>query len=650
MGRILVIEDEPGTQLLLQSRLHDLGHEVVTAPTGAMGVMEARGGGFDLFLVDVMLGSGIDGYEVCRRLKAMPHCHGVPVVLVSGVVKNRDELHRGYEAGCESFLIKGDITLLEDVVRAMLRIKSLQDDLGMQNRLLDEHNRRLQEERARGAELEDALRGGGSNPEMLKELVSSKAEALLVVDGDGVVALVDRGAREMFGKELEGRQLGALAVGTGLEAYVRDARTEPREGFRFDLAGGNGRETRKLTASILPLMVRAGHADRGYKVVLLSDSTKRQVAADVLRVQEKGAPRRELGPLIEAARFAFHPSSLLGISPPMSELRRTVMDTAGTDVPCLIVGEEGTGKQRVARALHFGSARSGHFVPVQCGALSPEELEVELFGAIKGATPEVVADRPGLFHHAEGGTLFLDDLGRMPLSLQKRLIQFIETGEIQRVGSKKPEKVGVRMVCSLGQDFDRAADDGRVQPELHNILSRHLLRVPSLRDRLMDVPMLAQHFLARFGATLGQPEFSDEAMWVLENYDWPGNVRELKSYIERACGAATDPIIEVDHLPQPLRDLHLRLKDQNLIAPARRLEERIGGTHVATPMRYGGGGPVVGGPVDGIEDDEVSLEAYEKKALLRALDITEGDKLAAARKLGIGKSTLYRKLKRYDIR
>ena len=189
MGRILLIEDDPGTQLLLQSRLKDLGHEVVTAPTGAMGVMEARSGSFDLFLVDVMLGSGIDGYEVCRRLKGMPHTHGVPIVLVSGIVKNREELHKGYEAGCEQFLIKGDMTLLEDVVRAMLRLKSLQDELAIQNRLLDDHNRRLQEEKARAADLESAIVGSGGDVSRAVAGVSARCTALLVVDADGVVTL-----------------------------------------------------------------------------------------------------------------------------------------------------------------------------------------------------------------------------------------------------------------------------------------------------------------------------------------------------------------------------------------------------------------------------------------------------------------------------
>jgi len=654
VGRILVIEDEPGTQLLLQSRLQDLGHQVTTAPTGAMGLMEARSGGYDLFLVDVMLGAGIDGFEVCRRLKAMPHAHGVPVVLVSGHVKTREELHRGYEAGCEAFLIKGDITLLEDVVRAMLRIKSLQDDLAMQNRLLDEHNRRLQEERQRGAELESALRELPATSGAIRELATSRPDALLLVDPEGVVRLVDRGAREFFGKDLEGRTLGQLAVGTGLEAYVRDARTEPREGFRFDVGARAGRDVQHLTATVLPLVPRPGHGDPGLKIVLLMDAGKRQVAAEILRVQENGVPKRELGPLLEAARFAFHPSSLLGLSPQMSHLRAELQRLAGTDHPVLVVGEEGSGVGRVGRALHFGANRSGPFVPLQCGALSNDAMEAELFGHVKGAFEGAHADRPGLLQQADRGTLFLEDVGRLSCELQTRLLEVLETGRVRRVGATKAEPVKVRVVAAASPTIEFEVEQGRFSRELFRHLSTATVVVPALRDRLMDVPLLVQHFLQRFGASLGQAELDGEATWVLENYDWPGNVRELKSCIERACANSKDPVIGLEQLPQALRDLQSKLMDKHAIPPARRREERTAGTH--QPGRAFAPAGFPRGPAFGNfrpepqEEEPVSLELFEKKALLRALDETGGDKLAAARLLKIGKSTLYRKLKRYDIK
>jgi DNA-binding NtrC family response regulator len=635
MGRILVIEDEPGTQLLLQSRLHDLGHEVITSPNGAMGVMEARSNQFDLFLVDVRLGSGIDGYEVTRRLKAMPHTHGVPVVLVSNQVKSREELHKGYEAGCESFLIKGDITLLEDVVRAMLRIKSLQDDLAMQNRLLDDHNRRLQDERGRAGDGESA-RPAASAPRD----PAQRPEAMLVVDADGVVALVDRGAREVFGKNLEGAHIGQLAPGTGIEAYVRDARTEPREGFRFDLAALGGREERRLVVAVMPLMARPGHQDRGYRVVLAYDAARRP-SLDA----PEGAPRRDVGPLVEAARFAFHPSSLLGISPQIGELRSTALKLAGEDGSVLLIGEPGTGRERMARALHFGANRAGPFVLFGCASIAPERVEAELFGQAKG--PGVEVERPGLFHQAHRGTLYLYDVHALPADVQQRLIEYFTTGKIRRAGGKREEKVKVRLVSSSGRELEQQVELGRFSGELQRLLSATTLKMPTLRERIEDVPVLAQYFLARSGAALGTPEFSDNALWVLENHLWPGNVRELEHAIERACANAKDPVIDVEQLPQALRDLQGKLISQDQIAPQRPRVERISGTHL--PPRFIAGQPPAQAQPAG-KDEEVSLEYYERMGLLKALDHTKGDKLAAARLLKIGKSTLYRKLKRYDIK
>ena len=632
MGRILVIEDEPGTQLLLQSRLHDLGHEVITSPNGAMGVMEARSNLFDLFLVDVRLGNGIDGYEVTRRLKAMPHTHGVPVVLVSNQVKSREELHKGYEAGCEAFLIKGDITLLEDVVRAMLRIKSLQDDLAMQNRLLDEHNRRLQADGPRG---EVEVKGAAT----ASREPAQRPEAMLMVDAEGVVVLVDRGAREVFGKDLEGRHLGQLAVGTGIEAYVRDARTEPREGFRFDLAAVGGREERRLVASVVPLMARPLHADRGFRVVLAYDAARRPPLD-----APEGAPRREVGPLIEAARYAFHPSSLLGISPQVGELRTTVLRLSSEDTPVLLIGEPGTGRERTARALHFGATRAGPFVMLGCASIAPERLEAELFGQAKG--PGVEVERPGLIQQAHKGSLYLADVHALPAELQTRLLEYLTVGKTRKAGGKREEKLKVRLLCSSGRELEQQLDAGKFSPELHRLLSTQVLRLPPLRDRLLDVPVLAQHFLARHGAALGTPEFTDNALWVLENYVWPGNVRELEHAIERACSVAKGPIIDVEQLPQALRDLQAKLVAQDNLAPHRPRSEKIAGTHL--PGRF----PDPKQPAAEAKppSEEISLEHFEKIALLRALEETEGDKLAAARLLKIGKSTLYRKLKRYDIK
>ena len=272
MKRILLIEDDTGAQLLYRNRLTDLGYEVVVSATGAMGLVEARAAAFDLYLVDIELGKGIDGYEVCRRLKTIPEIHSVPVVLISGRVKSQEDLHRGYEAGCQSFLVKGDLMLLEDIVRAMLRIKSLQDDLALQNRLLEDRNRRFEAEQARNADLSRALssqKGHGGREHV-------RPVGMLLVDGEGVVCASDRGARDLFGQIIDGKHLAMLAPDSRLEADVRNARTEPHEAIRFEAPERNGRMARQLVASVHPFVPQPGRAEPALRLVQLHDAAERR--------------------------------------------------------------------------------------------------------------------------------------------------------------------------------------------------------------------------------------------------------------------------------------------------------------------------------------------------------------------------------------
>ncbi len=663
MGRILVIEDEPTARLMLQSRLEDLGHEVATAPTGAMGLMEARAARFDLFVVDVVLGAGVDGYEVTRRLKAMPQTHGVPVVLLSGQNTSREDLHRGYEAGCEAFLIKGDMTLLEDVVRAMIRIKSLQDDLGMQNRLLEEQNRRLQEEKQRGADLELALRESGARALVFRALAAGRPDGMLVVDAEGLVQYADRGAREILGSDLETRQLGRIAPASGLEAFVRDARTEPREGFRFDLGGRGGRPVRSLSASVIPVVSQTGTAEApNLKVVILLDAGKRRVAGEMLRMQEQGVPRREMGPLLDAAREVYHPGSILGEDERIALVRRTVAEYAKTDRAVLIEGERGVGKGRIARTLHYGGTRSGAFVPVDCAALAPEVLEVELFGHVKGAFTGALSDRAGAFQQAHMGTIFLSSVEALPLPLQEGLLAALTTGTVQRIGAARPEQVDVRVIAATSAHLEAAARAGTFRPELLERLRMVAVAVPPLRDRAADIPLLVEHYLHLFGADQRSVELGGEALWVLESYDWPGNVGELETTIERACAMTRDGTIGVEDLPGALRELSRDLARASelpthpravLARPGTRAGDlagpgpgRVHATARPAPAGRNDHAPPAEEPEPIVE---VSFDAYEKLAIERALEETGGDRLAAARLLKVGKSTLYRKLKRHGI-
>jgi len=655
LSRILLIDDESATRLILHNRLKDLGYVVVTAENGAKGLLEARESNFDLVLVDASLSTGINGFEVCRRLKQTPQTSAVPVLMLSKHTSSREELHKGYDSGCEAFLLKSDMGNLEDVIRAMLRIKSLQDDLARQNRALEDANRRLQQERQRGADLETSEKGPGEQALVVRELAAGRPDGVLLVDSEGVVRHADRGARELLGASLEGKNLGRLAPATGLEAFVRDARTEAREGFRFDLPGRDGRSGRSLSASVVPLVGNPGERDPGLRVVLLIDAGRRRVATELMRTQEYAIPRREVGVLLDAARVAFGPATLIGSSPAMTRVRAQVAEGARSIEPVLLLGEPGTGKEHTARAIHFGGFASGPFLPLNCSALSPANLDAELFGVVKGATPEAVIDRPGLFQQATSGSVFLEDVERLTSELQGKLLRVVKERQVQRVGSERAEPTSARILAASSSDLHAAAAAGAFLPELLDRLSTIEIRLSPLRERIEDVAGLTQHFLQRYGCTSPELEVTDEALFVLESHDWPGNVGELEAAVERACANATGDVIGVEELPAALRELHGTLPRRDLVPSPRRARVSIGGTHTA----IGEGAPAVARVTPSIPEprkpweigpeEPVSLDLYEKKALLRALEETHGDKLAAARLLKVGKSTLYRKLKRYGI-
>jgi len=621
VNRILLIEDESSSQLLYKNRLSDLGYDVAVAATGAAGLMEARAAGFDLFLVDIDLGKGIDGYEVCRRLKTIPELHGVPVVLISGHVRAQEDLHKGYEAGCQSFLVKGDLMLLEDVVRAMLRIRSLQRDLTLQNRLLEERHRRLEAFTSRTTDLEQALSSGtvrNSAPVL-------RPDGLLLVNGDGVIQMADRGARELFGHELEGRHLASLAPESRLEALVRDARTEVHDGIRFLLPERTGRAPRQILASIVPLVPHPDRVEPMPRVVLLHDG-RRPLDNQVGDVT---ALRRERGPLLEAAREVFQPQAMLGTSPAVRELRARLARAARSDAPVLLQGPAGSGKGLAARILHYSGERGGTFVTFACGASGPRELERELFGAAKTAREP---EQAGAVQLAQGGTLYLQDVERLPLELQQRIEMLVASGRVTRAGASVDEKADVCLVLGSRRDLAREAESGQFAPALHARIAAETLRLPALVESPADLEILTQHFLARH-ARFEETRLSPEASAALAHHGWPENVLELARTLQSACEVARTNEVRLEDLPATLVDSFRARSASEPRAPLPRARPRPGF-------------------LQEVELDSAAslLDVYEKHALLHALAETGGDKLAAARLVGVGKSTFYRKLKTHGIR
>jgi len=306
--------------------------------------------------------------------------------------------------------------------------------------------------------------------------------------------------------------------------------------------------------------------------------------------------------------------SIVGRSPEMEKLYRIIAKAAHSSHPVLILGESGTGKEMVARSIHFsGPFRDKPFIPVDCGSLVPTLIESELFGYVKGAFTGAVQSKDGLLAIAEGGTVFLDEVGELPVDLQAKLLRAIQEKEIRPVGSTKRIPINVRILAATNRDLEQAVAQGTFRRDLYFRLNVLSLRIPPLRERRQDIPLLAGHFLERLSRSSGQERIlSDDALKTMLAYDWPGNVRELENCLERACAFTTGPMIHLADLPT---DIH----SANSSVPT------------------GGNGST----------KIVPMAELEKQTILNAIAQLNGDKLLAAQLLGIGKTTLYRKLKEY---
>jgi len=307
---------------------------------------------------------------------------------------------------------------------------------------------------------------------------------------------------------------------------------------------------------------------------------------------------------------------LVGHAPEMEKLYRIIAKAAHSTHPVLILGESGTGKELVARSIHFaGPNKDKPFIPVDCGSLVPTLIESELFGYVRGAFTGAVRSKEGLLATAEGGTLFLDEVGELPIDLQAKLLRAIQEREIRPVGGTRAMPINVRILAATNRDLDAAVSQGTFRRDLYFRLNVLTLRIPPLRERKSDIPLLLGTFLDKINrSTAMQHTVGDDALRLMLNYDWPGNVRELENCIERACTTCSLPTIHVTDLPSQVRDFQAQAA-----AP-----EPVDGPAAITP-----------------------LDELEKQAILHAIQVLDGDKLEAARRLGIGKTTLYRKLKEY---
>ena len=322
------------------------------------------------------------------------------------------------------------------------------------------------------------------------------------------------------------------------------------------------------------------------------------------------------------------PHSLVGQSPQICEIRRLIEKLGRTRTPVLLLGESGTGKEVVARAIHAANP-AGEFVPIDCGALVGPLVESELFGHTKGAFTGAAEAKRGLIEVAAGGTAFFDEIGDLPLEMQVKLLRLLQEREFRPVGSLKQIKANIRVIAATHHDLARDAARGAFRLDLYYRLNIVSLRLPPLRDRKEDIPELIDFFLARFGAG---HKLTPDTLEAMLNYDWPGNVRELQNSIERMVALNTGPWLHIADLPSSLQN-HRLVSDSPMASAVAAGSETAQLPLLRTPPRPNG----------------LFLPAVEKETILKALETTHGDRAKAAQLLGIGRTTLYRKLKEYKI-
>jgi DNA-binding NtrC family response regulator len=453
--------------------------------------------------------------------------------------------------------------------------------------------------------------------------MSETKSILLIDDDESLRRVVEYNLRE-DGYEVVTAENGRVGLQrfqeTGADLVLTDIRMPEMDGVEL-------MARLKAMAPDLPIIVLTAHgtidsAVEAMKVgafdYLTKPFSRDQLLAAVRKALELGALASENRQLRQFVRERFSFASMIGGSRAIRAVTDTAARVAGSDTTVLLEGESGTGKELLAKAIHVNSSRStGPFVTVNCAAIPENLLESELFGHRRGAFTGAVADKPGKFETANRGTIFLDEIGDLPLLLQVKLLRVLQEREVDKVGENRPIKVDVRVIAATNRDVEKMTSDGTFREDLYYRLAVVSIRVPPLRERSDDIPLLADHFLAKYAERLSRPRPTvDRAVYSAFNlYAWPGNIRELENVIERALVLDRDGILGLDDLPDRLKASGARFGNLRLELP----------------------------------DEGISLEDIERELLLAALEKHNWNQTRAAAYLNITRSTLLYRMQKFSL-
>ena len=382
----------------------------------------------------------------------------------------------------------------------------------------------------------------------------------------------------------------------------------------------------RAISSETPIIVITGHGTVETAVQAMKqgafDFLTKPFPTDTLRLtleraQKMAHLQRENRELRRAVERTFAFENLVGSSVSMRRMYDLLELTAPTTSTVLISGETGTGKELVARAIHYNSPRKeGSFVTVNCGALPETLVEAELFGHRKGAFTGADSNRPGKFEAADGGTLFLDEVGEIPLALQPKILRALQTGQIDRIGQDRSSRVDVRIIAATNRELEQLISEHSFRQDLYYRLAVVQIKVPPLRERREDIPLLAQHFLSEWRERRSRPDlrFPPEAFALFNRYPWPGNVRELENAVERMVVLSRDDVLSLDMLPDQVAGF-------------------TGQDKVLLRL-----------PAEGVD-----IEVLEKDFMRQALERTQGNQTQAAQLLGLTRSTFLYRMQKFGL-